>query len=160
MKQFEGQTAQQLGIFKLVIASGLAARDPSQVPVSPKLPKTIQETYQALIASEAKFLDTLLVERAAIEPSFAQVRAARITTLDRIPLIVLAHGNEEFPIELNVSPDDWQQWEQTWLELQSELVAQSSSGKLVVAEQSGHYIQLDQPDLVIDAIQQVVATPR
>ena len=46
-------------------------------------------------------------------------------------------------------------WEvmQEW---QSELVGLSSEGKQVIAEESGHHIQLDQPDLVIEAIQDLV----
>jgi pimeloyl-ACP methyl ester carboxylesterase len=43
-----------------------------------------------------------------------------------------------------------------WDELQVELAALSSNGKQVIAEESGHYIQLDQPELVIDAIRDVV----
>jgi LuxR family maltose regulon positive regulatory protein len=43
----------------------------------------------------------------------------------------------------------------------NELAAQAPHGKRIVAEQSGHYIQLDQPELVIDAIREVVeAAPR
>jgi pimeloyl-ACP methyl ester carboxylesterase len=41
--------------------------------------------------------------------------------------------------------------------LHKELVAQSSNGTHVVAENSGHGIQDDRPDLVIDAIRQVTA---
>lgn len=41
-------------------------------------------------------------------------------------------------------------------ELQQELVSLSTQGKQVIAEKSGHYIQWDQPDLVIDAIREVV----
>jgi hypothetical protein len=47
-----------------------------------------------------------------------------------------------------------------WVMLQTELAALSPQGKLQAASQSGHFIQLDQPKLVIDAIQQVVTTAR
>jgi hypothetical protein len=47
-----------------------------------------------------------------------------------------------------------------WQGLQTELAALSSEGELVLAETSGHYIQLDQPELVIDAIQQVLEAVR
>jgi pimeloyl-ACP methyl ester carboxylesterase len=43
---------------------------------------------------------------------------------------------------------------------QSELTALSSEAKQVIAEQSGHHIQLDQPDLVIDAVREIVNTIR
>jgi len=45
-------------------------------------------------------------------------------------------------------------------EMQLELVSLSTQGKQVIAEESGHYIQLDQPDLVIDAIRTIVEQVR
>ena len=44
--------------------------------------------------------------------------------------------------------------------IKAELAQQSSRGKRIVAEKSGHYIQIDQPELVIDAIHQVVEAAR
>jgi pimeloyl-ACP methyl ester carboxylesterase len=44
--------------------------------------------------------------------------------------------------------------------LQAELPSLSSNGKQIVAEKSGHHIQLDEPGLVVDAIQQVVKASR
>jgi len=37
--------------------------------------------------------------------------------------------------------------------MQEELAGLSSNGKQVIAEESGQYIQLDQPQLVIEAIE-------
>jgi len=42
----------------------------------------------------------------------------------------------------------------------ADLVRRSTRGQLIVAEGSGHYIQLDRPDLVIDAINDVVRSVR
>ena len=36
------------------------------------------------------------------------------------------------------------------------LVERSANGRLIVAENSGHYIQFEQPDLVIAAVRQLV----
>jgi pimeloyl-ACP methyl ester carboxylesterase len=44
--------------------------------------------------------------------------------------------------------------------LQSDLLMLSSNSKQIVTEKSGHHIQLDEPGLVIDAIQQVVKASR
>ncbi|HEV2665986.1 MAG TPA: hypothetical protein VG324_13795 [Blastocatellia bacterium] len=44
--------------------------------------------------------------------------------------------------------------------LQADLLTLSSNSKQIVAKKSGHHIQLDEPDLVIDAIQQVVKASR
>ena len=42
-------------------------------------------------------------------------------------------------------------------EMQQELAALSTQGKQVIATESGHMIQSDQPELVIDAIREIVA---
>ena len=52
------------------------------------------------------------------------------------------------------------QMEQVSQELQQELAGLSSQGEQVIAAQSSHYIQWDQPELVIDAIRTVVEQAR
>jgi hypothetical protein len=47
-------------------------------------------------------------------------------------------------------------FEQLRLQLQKELVSRSSRGRQIIAEKSGHNIHHDQPELVVDAIRQVV----
>jgi pimeloyl-ACP methyl ester carboxylesterase len=47
----------------------------------------------------------------------------------------------------------WQQLHRRWLHL-------STDAKYIAAVKSGHYIQFDQPNLVVDAIREVVATAR
>jgi pimeloyl-ACP methyl ester carboxylesterase len=44
-----------------------------------------------------------------------------------------------------------------WQELQKELATRSPQGEQIVARKSGHYIQNDEPPLVIDAVRRVVA---
>jgi pimeloyl-ACP methyl ester carboxylesterase len=68
-----------------------------------------------------------------------------------VPLIVIAEGRE------NPSATDAEIREaRVWRELQSDLSRRSPRGSLVIAEQSGHNIQNDQPDLVVNAIRQLV----
>ena len=43
-------------------------------------------------------------------------------------------------------------------ELAADFVARSSKSTHIIAENSGHFIQIDRPDLVIDAIRQIVET--
>jgi pimeloyl-ACP methyl ester carboxylesterase len=47
-----------------------------------------------------------------------------------------------------------------WPEAQHQQAAMSTNGRLIVVEGSGHYIQLDHPDVVIDSVQQVVTQAR
>ena len=43
-----------------------------------------------------------------------------------------------------------------WRELQEDLGKRSPKGQLRVAEKSGHFIQLDQPEIVIQAIRDLL----
>jgi pimeloyl-ACP methyl ester carboxylesterase len=70
-----------------------------------------------------------------------------------IPLIVLRHGIPiSFPSPLNaIQP----QYEALYIALDQDLASRSRYGQLRVAEHSGHFIQIDQPQIVINAIQDV-----
>ncbi len=86
-----------------------------------------------------------------------------VTTLGDIPLIVLSHSHrdpETVPSGAAITSEVLQEYDQTWEQLQLELAALSTQGKRIVAAGSGHYVQLDRPDLVIRAIEELVAVPR
>jgi pimeloyl-ACP methyl ester carboxylesterase len=69
------------------------------------------------------------------------------------PLIVLEHG--EMPSA--AAPDPMaKQSEAVFHTLQQDLVSRSKYGQLRGAKKSGHYIQRDQPDLVTQAIRDVI----
>ena len=88
--------------------------------------------------------------------SFAQMSAA--TPLEPMPLVVLSAGVADPAF----FPPGWPMDEEAKLhaELQADLAGQVPNGRLVVAEQSGHYIQQTQPDLIVTAIQDVVQAVR
>ena len=44
--------------------------------------------------------------------------------------------------------------------LQMELAQRSTGGKLIIVENSGHHIQHDQPEVVVDAVRDVVEAVR
>jgi hypothetical protein len=68
-----------------------------------------------------------------------------------VPLAVLTHG----------SPGSYgPPLEDVWQELQAAQSQLSPDGHLIVARRSGHYIQNDQPRLVLRAIAQVVNQAR
>jgi pimeloyl-ACP methyl ester carboxylesterase len=50
--------------------------------------------------------------------------------------------------------------EQVWQEQQADLATLSSNSRLLVAEKSGHAIQIDQPELVVAAIKQIAENVR
>lgn len=80
--------------------------------------------------------------------SAAQVQTAG--PVPPVPLVVLTHG----------TPGNLGPLEEPWQELQTAQSQLSPTGRLIVARESGHYIQNDQPRLVVRAIVQVVALAR
>jgi pimeloyl-ACP methyl ester carboxylesterase len=82
--------------------------------------------------------------------SQTQVREAG--PLPDVPLVVLRHGR---PFEF--SPG-WpaEQVEQLWVDLQTDLAARTSNSQIIVAERAGHRIHEMRPDLVIQAIKDVI----
>jgi pimeloyl-ACP methyl ester carboxylesterase len=122
-------------------------------------PPETAEAYRALVASDTTWLDTLVAELQAVAEAHAQVREAEIRSLGDIPLVVLRHRK---PIGAmpGIEAEDMDRYERTWQELQEELVALSPRGSLVVAEESGHMIHQDQPDLVVRVARDVVDAVR
>jgi pimeloyl-ACP methyl ester carboxylesterase len=152
------ERSQTLPLFRAVAVTGIGALVPAVAALAdnPQLPSPARETFTALAVSDPKYIEAQTAETAAIFESLAQVSAARITSLGDIPLIVLYRGIEDSPTPGLTDDEN----KERWLGLQTELAALSPQGELVLAETSGHYIQLDQPELVIDAIQQVLAAVR
>jgi pimeloyl-ACP methyl ester carboxylesterase len=73
-----------------------------------------------------------------------------------VPLYVLMSGKKR------EGKGDWPyaEWDRLWREQQEDLARLTSSGKFLVAEQSGHYIHTERPELVITSIQEVLAAVR
>lgn len=154
LKAMFAQSNQTLPLYRAVVATGIGALVPAigALADNPELPSPTREAVSALALSDPKFIEARAAENDAIFDSLEQVRTAHITSLGNIPLIVLYHGITDNPMP-GMTTEENQQW---WFGLQTELATLSPQGKLVLAEQSGHHIQLDQPDLVIDAIEQVL----
>jgi pimeloyl-ACP methyl ester carboxylesterase len=97
-----------------------------------------------------------VAELKAISTSAAQTAAAG--SLDDIPLVVLSHDpntpQPDLPEDLVEPTND------AWEKMQEELADLSTRGTQVIATNSGHYIQLDRPDIVIEAVHQVVEQTR
>jgi pimeloyl-ACP methyl ester carboxylesterase len=74
-----------------------------------------------------------------VRESAAEVRATRRTLT--VPVIVVTGGRNADTV---------------WLDLQRDQVALSPRGCQIIAEQSGHVVQVDQPEVVVEAIRVVV----
>jgi len=95
-------------------------------------------------------------EQVDIWTSERQTRLAlRHAPLRPMPLVALAHGRPDNPGAPYIEQD-----ERLWRQLQRELARLVPGGRLVVATQSGHNIQDEQPELVLDAVRDVVRAVR
>jgi pimeloyl-ACP methyl ester carboxylesterase len=71
------------------------------------------------------------------------------------PLIVITQGKPGPPLP-GLTPEQNAGFARVWQELQQDLAARSPRGQFRVAEQSGHFIQLDEPDLVVQSIKDLL----
>jgi pimeloyl-ACP methyl ester carboxylesterase len=120
--------------------------------------------FQALTATKQDLLDAYPEAERFFTGPFrddaiaGQVRQARKDApLHPMPLVVLAHG---IPLD-----DPFPGWPSDKMEgimfaLQQDLAQLVPNARLIIATESGHNIHQDQPEVVIDAIEQVVAAVR
>lgn len=71
--------------------------------------------------------------------------------------MILTHSHMTYP---GVTPQQTVSIEKAWMEGHDRLAALSARGSNTVVPGSGHYIQLDQPQAVIGAIEKTVAVLR
>jgi pimeloyl-ACP methyl ester carboxylesterase len=158
--QFSRKDLPQIPSFLPLLIKALTpfgvARIINKVAGPPNLPPDI-ERERAAIYSHTRSMYAVADEMSAIPASASQLRASPMPLGDK-PLIVLTRGMKEaIPFS---SPAEAERVEQAWREFQVDLARCSSKGKQIIAEKSGHYIQFYQPELVIDAIRQVVEATR
>lgn len=80
--------------------------------------------------------------------------AAATGSLGDMPLAVLSHDPEKPSSDL--PPDLAKPTNEAWEKMQEDLAHLSTRGTQTIAKNSAHYIQIDRPDVVIDAVRSVV----
>jgi pimeloyl-ACP methyl ester carboxylesterase len=93
----------------------------------------------------------------------AMVRAAAAQPLRQMPLVVLSRSREdELPPEFleGLPPEFPDALAASWRASQASLAALLPGARQVIVPAAGHYIQVEQPQAVIDAIGQVVTAVR
>ena len=134
-------------------ASGLSiATFPARIGVLRVLAGPLQlkaglspEVANAYVAYWAtpRFIQTYIDESKGMGESLAQ--AGAITSFGTVPLIVLSRGQDQ---------------EQEWQAMQTDLLQLSSQSQQLIADRSGHKVQLDQPEAAVGAIVQMVEQVR
>jgi pimeloyl-ACP methyl ester carboxylesterase len=105
------------------------------------------ETYVALAARQS-FWETAYSELVSAGHSLDQTRAAG--DLDDLPLIVLSAT-----LPFGDTPEEAEA-QGLWIEAQEAQAALSTQGEFLAVEDSRHYIYVDQPQVVIDAVREIV----
>ncbi len=141
-------------VMNVLYQSGIPALRASSMKLDSRVPQNVGEIDRAVRAVNPKHMTGQMREFEVI----TQGRNAKINTLGNIPLIVLSHGK---PQPMPNLPDDVNaDYEKVWQEMQVEMTGLSSNSKRIIAQESGHDIQLEQPQLVIEAIREIVEAAR
>jgi pimeloyl-ACP methyl ester carboxylesterase len=107
----------------------------------PTMSDDFQERYAQQFSREGNYTE--------FKESLNQVKESK-TTLS-IPVIVLSAGKKA-----HYSSDS----QALWNEMQRDLLDLSSDAQLIIAENSAHYIQNDEPHVVIDAVKSILESLR
>ena len=103
----------------------------------PKMSQDFQQAYNKQFVYEGNYDEFM--------ESLKQLKETRLKL--NIPLIVISAGKKA-----HYSNES----QELWNEMQREILEISSNGELVIAENSAHYIQNDEPEVVVSAIKKLI----
>lgn len=145
-------TRQEFGALTTLNSLGLMALDRGTIPTG-GLPEEAARSYQAVLASTGYFSGAI-AELDGMSASYAELRVADGSDLGDLPLVVISRGlSDRIPM---LSETQQRQYDEQWRLMQHELRALSTNSTHVIAHDSGHYIQLEQPEIVIGAIRELI----
>jgi len=129
--------------------AGIVLIDPSQETFD-DWTRTHQEAQRTALDEQiAKASQGVRDESAEVNTSYQQARAAKVPA--GVPVILLtAMKDDTMPAGVR----------KVWAEKHEEWIAKVPGGKHIVVENSGHFIQAEQPQVVIDPIKQMVDQAR
>lgn len=137
-----------IGIFRII--NHLPTSQATYKEFSPD----VQQTFLAIMSS-TKFVKTVSQEHEKLEESLKQLKNTE-GRLGNKPLVVITAGknlsseNTGYPKELTDKFDN------LWEAFQKDLVTKSTNGKRIIAKNSGHMIPYEQPEIIIEAIREIV----
>jgi pimeloyl-ACP methyl ester carboxylesterase len=103
----------------------------------PAMPQDFQQAYNNQFVYEGNYDEFM--------ESLKQLKDTRQKL--NVPLVVLSAGKKA-----HYSKES----QKLWNEMQREILEISSYGELIIAENSAHYIQNDEPELVVCAIKKLI----
>jgi pimeloyl-ACP methyl ester carboxylesterase len=153
LQQMAGMVAVMRGYAVLMVSSGLAAIFPRLLPAGSMGRITPPaQIDQALRGAKPAYMRASADEIKDVQRSHAEVREMQVASLGDIPILVIRHGKAQ----VQMMPEVTAVMEETNRRLQEKVANQSVNARLVVADESGHAIQMDQPELVVRSVLEVV----
>jgi pimeloyl-ACP methyl ester carboxylesterase len=125
--------------------AGLVLVDPSQEAFHLWTKTNPPPGFKEEIAKMAQAPVGVRDEYAAVDATYEQARAARIPAGIPVTLIT-ATQDESMPAEAR----------KVWTEKHKEWIQKVPGGKLIIADKSGHFVQAQEPVLVVNAIRDLV----
>jgi pimeloyl-ACP methyl ester carboxylesterase len=138
-----GQLTIARGLVKAASRGALSQQDEAILAPVWKLPPDVRAPL-AHVWSKPRFFEALGSQIEAISISAAQVLEATAGGFGDLPLITISSTN----------PGDYR------VRQQDALAARSTRGRHIKASNSGHWIPLDQPEVVIDAVKEILQAGR
>jgi pimeloyl-ACP methyl ester carboxylesterase len=129
--------------------AGMVLLDPSQESFNDWLKKNHPARLNDAQAQIAKAPEGVRAEDAATDASYAEARAAKVPPGILVTLLT-ATEDETMPADAR----------RVWIEKHKEWIATVPGAKHIVVEKTGHFIQAQQPKLVIDTIRQALSQIR
>jgi pimeloyl-ACP methyl ester carboxylesterase len=143
-----------MGIMKLMSRLGIFALNPGLISTGDngKLSKELVAKMQGVMASSKSHADALVAETETVYAAQTQP----VSTLGDILLTVISHGQlDANALPPSFGPQVREEYESAWQNLQVEIAALSTRGRRIVAERSGHNVIYDQPEAIVEAIQEL-----
>jgi pimeloyl-ACP methyl ester carboxylesterase len=136
---------------------GLFALRPALIPLDDKgrLPSELAAQLRGVMASSEHHSEALIAETQGVY----EARTRPVSSLGDLPLTVISHGQldtDAVPPSLGSEVRD--EYERAWQELQKEITALSTRGRHILAEQSGHNVIFDQPEVIIESILEMISS--
>jgi len=127
-------------------------------PELPGMPDRIKPIVQA---HRGETFGAIIKEMSGVEATLRQ--SGELRDLGDRPLVVLV-GMQPLPeaqlAAMNLTAEEGEELQATWREMSTDAASWSIRSRLQLIPDSMHYIQFQRPDLVIEAVTQVVETVR
>lgn len=152
VKEFRDASAQQFRFVAHLANLGILRLVPDRLPQIPAMPAALRPLYTAGLV-QADYYNTFAEEVRLVDESAIQVAATG--DVDDLPLVVVT-ARHSFNAYAN-TPMPLAESDQVWLVLQKELATLSTRSVHHISANATHNITYDDPALVLQAIQQVLA---